>query len=128
LSTQSDRWLGDSSPHFQPASARSTSSHAGRGYFPERKKELGSTHRTAKEANGVCARFFNPISSRRAAKMLVLSRKFGESVVIDGGITVTVLKVKGNVVQLGIDAPREVSIRRSELRKLGQEFELPMLV
>jgi carbon storage regulator len=60
--------------------------------------------------------------------MLVLSRKFGESVVIDGGITVTVLKVKGNVVQLGIDAPREVSIRRSELRKLGQEFELPMLV
>jgi carbon storage regulator len=58
--------------------------------------------------------------------MLVLSRKYGESIVIDGGITVTVLKMKGTVVQLGIDAPRDVSIRRSELRKLGRELELPM--
>jgi carbon storage regulator len=60
--------------------------------------------------------------------MLVLSRKYGESIVIDGGITVTVLKMKGTVVQLGIDAPRDVSIRRSELRKLVREFELPMAV
>jgi len=36
--------------------------------------------------------------------MLVLSRKKGESIVIGGGITVTVVKVKGNAVQLGIDA------------------------
>jgi carbon storage regulator len=56
--------------------------------------------------------------------MLVLSRKNGASVIIDGGITV--LKVKGNVVQLGIDAPREVPIHRSEFCKLGREFELPL--
>ena len=60
--------------------------------------------------------------------MLVLSRKHGESVVIGGGITVTVLKMKGNVVQLGFDAPKEVSIRRSELSKLGRGFELPLIV
>jgi carbon storage regulator len=58
--------------------------------------------------------------------MLVLSRKYGESIIIGGGITVTVLKMKGNVVQLGIAAPREVSIRRSELRKLGRDLELPV--
>jgi carbon storage regulator len=60
--------------------------------------------------------------------MLVLSRRIGESIVIDGGITVTVLKMKGNVVQLGFDAPKEIPIRRSELRKLVREFELPLLV
>jgi carbon storage regulator len=47
--------------------------------------------------------------------MLVLSRKHGESVIIGGGITVKVLKVKGNLVQLGFDAPKEVPIHRGEL-------------
>jgi carbon storage regulator len=60
--------------------------------------------------------------------MLVLSRRNGESIVIGGGITVKVLRVKGNIVQLGIDAPKEVAIQRSELRMLGRELELPMLV
>jgi carbon storage regulator len=59
--------------------------------------------------------------------MLVLSRKLGQSLVIGGGITVTVIKVKGSTVQLGIDAPKEVPIRRSELRSLGREFELPLV-
>ena len=59
--------------------------------------------------------------------MLVLSRRNGESIVIGGGITVKVLRVKGNVVQLGIDAPKEIPIQRSELRTLGREIELPML-
>lgn len=60
--------------------------------------------------------------------MLVLSRKYGESIVIGGGITVTVLKVKGNAVQIGIDAPVAIPIHRSELRKLGREFELPLVL
>ena len=46
--------------------------------------------------------------------MLILSRKNGESIVIDGGITVTVVAVKGNVVQLGIEAAKEIPIHRSE--------------
>ena len=60
--------------------------------------------------------------------MLVLSRRIGESIVIDGGITVRVLKMKGNVVQLGIDAPKEIPIHRSELRKLSGKFELPLAI
>ena len=47
--------------------------------------------------------------------MLVLSRKLGESIVIDGAIKVQVIEVKGNVVRLGIDAPKEIPIHRSEL-------------
>jgi carbon storage regulator len=47
--------------------------------------------------------------------MLVLSRKKNQSVVISGGITVTVLAIKGNQIKLGIEAPQDVPICRSEL-------------
>ncbi len=47
--------------------------------------------------------------------MLVLSRKKGDSIVIDGGIKVTVVEVKGTTVRLGIEAPQDVAIVRSEL-------------
>ena len=47
--------------------------------------------------------------------MLVLSRKPGEKVVIDGGITVTVVEVSGGRVKIGIEAPADVAILRSEL-------------
>jgi len=47
--------------------------------------------------------------------MLVLSRKQTESIIINDNIVVTVLSVRGNKVQLGVDAPREMSVLRSEL-------------
>jgi carbon storage regulator len=47
--------------------------------------------------------------------MLVLTRKLGEKVVIDGNITVTVVAIDANRVRLGIEAPGEVRIIRSEL-------------
>jgi carbon storage regulator len=47
--------------------------------------------------------------------MLVLSRKPGEKLVIGEGITLTVLSVISNRVRLGIDAPEDVRILRSEL-------------
>ena len=50
--------------------------------------------------------------------MLVLARKQQQTIVVDDQITITVLKVKGNTVRLGIKAPEEVSIRRSELAPL----------
>ena len=49
--------------------------------------------------------------------MLVLSRRTNESIVIDGNITITVLRTKGNNVRLGIEAPKEVPIQREELQK-----------
>ena len=47
--------------------------------------------------------------------MLVLSRKVSEKIIIDGHITLTVVELSGNRVRLGIAAPREVPILRSEL-------------
>jgi carbon storage regulator len=47
--------------------------------------------------------------------MLVLSRRLGESVVIGDDIVVTVLEVRGDVVRVGVDAPRHVQVRRQEL-------------
>jgi carbon storage regulator len=47
--------------------------------------------------------------------MLVVSRRAGESVVIGDDITVSVLEVRGDVVRIGIDAPRSVAVHREEL-------------
>jgi carbon storage regulator len=47
--------------------------------------------------------------------MLVLTRRRDESIVIDGRITVRVLKVSGGQVRLGIEAPRDVSVVRTEV-------------
>lgn len=47
--------------------------------------------------------------------MLVLSRKLSEQIVIDKEIVVTVLKIEGNKVRLGIEAPGTVSVLRREL-------------
>ena len=47
--------------------------------------------------------------------MLILSRKPGETVVIDGRIRVKVIRVEGDVVKIGIDAPADISIHRQEV-------------
>jgi len=56
--------------------------------------------------------------------MLVLSRKVGERVVIDGRVTVVVTRVVGNRVTLGIDAPKDVHVLRGELQGEPQGSEL----
>ena len=47
--------------------------------------------------------------------MLVLTRKLQEQIVIGNDIKVTILRVKGNTVRLGIEAPRQVRVVRAEL-------------
>lgn len=47
--------------------------------------------------------------------MLVLSRKSMEAIVIGDGVKITVLKIDRNQVRLGIEAPNDVSVLRSEL-------------
>ncbi len=48
--------------------------------------------------------------------MLVLSRKKTERLVIGGNIVITVVDVRGDKVRLGIEAPRDVPIHRSEVQ------------
>lgn len=53
--------------------------------------------------------------------MLVLSRKKQESIVIDDTIVVTVIEIRGDKVRLGIQAPKEVPVHRSEVHAKLQE-------
>jgi carbon storage regulator len=48
-------------------------------------------------------------------RMLVLSRRVNEELIIDGSIRVVVLSVQGNRVRLGVSAPEDMSIRRGEI-------------
>ncbi len=47
--------------------------------------------------------------------MLILTRRVGESLMIDDQVTVTVLGVKGNQVRIGINAPKDVAVHREEI-------------
>lgn len=47
--------------------------------------------------------------------MLILSRRLNESIVIDGRITVKIVRVDGEVVKLGIAAPLDVPVHRQEI-------------
>lgn len=57
--------------------------------------------------------------------MLVLSRKPGESIHIGSGIVVTVLEISGKLVRIGVIAPENISILRSEIKEqIEQENKL----
>lgn len=58
--------------------------------------------------------------------MLVLSRKEGERLVIGENITLVISKIAGNRVTIGIEAPKDVKIMRSELQS-GDEA-IPSIV
>lgn len=49
--------------------------------------------------------------------MLVLGRKIDESIVIEGGIRITVVSIRGRYIRLAIEAPQETPIVREELTR-----------
>lgn len=48
-------------------------------------------------------------------RMLILTRRVGETLMIGDDVSVTVLGVKGNQVRLGINAPKNVAVHREEI-------------
>jgi len=57
----------------------------------------------------------------KEGKMLVLSRKVQQKVTIGSGIVITLIAIKGNRVRIGIEAPHDIQVLRSELTDLCLE-------
>ncbi len=55
--------------------------------------------------------------------MLILTRKIGQEIVVGESVRITVTKVSGNRVTLGVDAPDHVRILRGELAPIVCAFE-----
>jgi carbon storage regulator len=54
--------------------------------------------------------------------VLILTRRVGETVMIGDEVAVTVLRVKGNQVRLGVNAPKSISVQREEIfRRIKRE-------
>ncbi|WP_372720679.1 carbon storage regulator [Novipirellula sp.] len=56
--------------------------------------------------------------------MLVLTRKLDEKIQIGNDITITLVRVQGNTVRIGIEAPRDIRVIRAELEALDQTHEV----
>ena len=53
--------------------------------------------------------------------MLILTRRVGESLIINENIEVVVLGIKGNQVRIGANAPKNVTVHREEIHQRIQE-------
>jgi carbon storage regulator len=58
--------------------------------------------------------------------MLVLTRKVGEEFVIDGNIRVKIIDFRGKKVRIGVQAPKQVRIRRSKIQNTLEDFSYPL--
>lgn len=47
--------------------------------------------------------------------MLILTRKIGESLLIQDEVEITVLSIRGSQVKIGVKAPKEITVHRKEI-------------
>ena len=67
------------------------------------------------------------ICNQEAANMLVLTRRISEQFMIGENVVITIVRVDGGQVRIGIEAPREISVRRAELTNKSLYQQLPVI-
>jgi len=58
---------------------------------------------------------YSKTSRQKELKMLVLSRRKDESIIIGDDVEVTIVDVRGDKVRLGITAPKNIPVHRREV-------------
>jgi carbon storage regulator len=58
-------------------------------------------------------------------RMLILTRRVGETLMVGDDVTITVLGVKGNQVRIGVNAPKDVAVHREEIYQRIQKEKDP---
>ena len=57
--------------------------------------------------------------------MLILTRKVGETIILDDGIEITLTDIQGSHAKIGIDAPKDVKVYREELYERLPDYAKP---
>lgn len=89
-------------------------------------KPINELHTSSKPAmTGASRSFTNAhICSLTNKSMLVLTRRAGETIMIGDEVTITVLEVKKNLIKVGVNAPKNVSVHREEIYQRIQAEKL----
>lgn len=97
-----------------------TFSHSEQNVWPRRvfQSSIGTGYPSVRRSTLIGGRvalesFFNPL---KGIVMLVLSRKLNESIHVGDQVVIRIIQVRGGKVRVGIEAPREIEVVRSELR------------
>jgi len=69
-----------------------------------------------------CSVFLFLLTKSMEMNMLILTRRFGEKIMLGDDVTITIFNVENNKVKIGIDAPEDVGVYREEIyHRLNQE-------
>lgn len=63
---------------------------------------------------------FTPQDMQEVHTMLVLTRRISEKLIIGENVEITIVRIDGGQVRIGINAPKDVPIRRAELAELSE--------
>src|SRR5438309_1760441 len=133
ISMNSSTWSSESSlPGGQPCAKPHTRGPSEHSHRLPKKRRSRRLDRPLTHPKKVCKSLRRTIETHSAQKMpirdrsqptqggkvmLVLTRRLGGTIVIDGDIYITVVAVKGGRVRIGVTAPKDMAVDRQEVHE-----------